>query len=285
MQKKTFTLLATTLLLAGCFGGDTDTPNNTPTETIAPERNTNIFYRPSSPMGMMIATLLSRGSFQYGHSASTGIKHQMQLLNGQAATTSDETFLLLQELGNILQVNIETLMNNASDRQVALDGYLNQLVGITGQNNETNDGVAQRKLKELKAELDSAEEKIKTAKTLVKDDEKRVKEALDNDDYSLASFQQQKLIESQTALAMAEASEKQTESLHDRFEELIENAHGRIAAINGNRQALLLGVTIQNVDGIEDLGIVEGEGNLPKIKSGTSSKSDKSDDKLNMFGI
>jgi hypothetical protein len=267
MPKKTFIVLAMTLLLSGCFGGGDDSTANTEGDTIAAERDTTVLYRPSSPMGMMFATLLARGSFQYGHSATTGVKHQMQLLKGQAETTSSETFLVLQELGNLLQVNVETLMNNASDRQEALDAYLNQLTGLAGSNNDTNDGVAQRKLKELAAEMDSLDDKIKTQKKLVKDDEKRVKEALDNEDYSLASFQQQKLIESQTELALLQANENQTESIHERFEDLIARSHSRVSAIDANRQALLLGITIQNVDGIEDLGIVEGDGKLPRTNS------------------
>jgi len=125
MHKKTCTLLALTLVLTGCFGAGSDNEAEAVLEeSLVIERDVDALYRPSSTMGMMIAALLSRGSFQYGHSATTGVTHQMQLLEGQAATTSDETFLLLQELGNLLQVNIETLMNNASDRQVALDGYL-----------------------------------------------------------------------------------------------------------------------------------------------------------------
>jgi chromosome segregation ATPase len=183
-------------------------------------------------------------------SALAGIEAQMQLLfndEGQA----DEVYALLEELGVILQVDIPDMLNRSTDRPKAFDAYIAGLTDV-GQR-------AQSQLEQLTQELDEIQNERRDKRRIASDIEKDLNKALREQDYSAASGLQQQIIEAEAEVTRIESEEDQQKSIIKLYEDLLQVADERLQAMNANREALLEGVSVVEVPGVEGLDLIEQE--------------------------
>lgn len=178
-----------------------------------------------------------------------GIIAQMKLLSGEVTVDSEETFLLLQEFGGILQVDVVEILNQSEDRPSTLNIYVNTLENITER--------ATMMLAELEAEKEALEEQRKTERETVRDQENEIEDALENKDFNLAGTLQPALLEAQKKLSETETNLDQTDAIIDIYEDLIEVGEKRLIAIDENRGILIAGLRVVEVPGIEDIGVLE----------------------------
>jgi hypothetical protein len=265
-RSKTAASIGLSLLLAGCslFGGEeqkTD-ENSLPvigatvgiaSVQILETGPASLLPRPSAAMGFYIAAYLAQGIFLPVRSAWIGIEAQQKLFQGQGNASADETFTLLQELGNILQVNVSDILNRSPDRRLTLDQYLQSLHNVFV--------LSERK----KSALDSAAESLRTEerekRKSADEIDRAIKKALNEEDYTGAGARQRELMEAQGEVAEVETNREQTEDIGDRFKKLLEIAQQRIIAIEANRMILIAGLQVVQLPGIEDLDILLEKGN------------------------
>jgi hypothetical protein len=202
---------------------------------------------------------LAQGIFLPVRSAWLGVEAQNKLFARQGDATADETFTLLQELGNILQVNVSDILNRSPDRRETLDQYLQALHNVFA--------LSERKKTELHTRAEALREEERTKRKTAQDIEREINRALDNKDYTGAGSRQRELSEAQGTLAEVETKREQTEDIEDRFEELLEIAKQRVIAIEANRLILIAGLRVVRLPGIEDLDILLEKGKRRKSTS------------------
>ncbi|MEN9561585.1 MAG: hypothetical protein RIQ56_858 [Candidatus Parcubacteria bacterium] len=191
---------------------------------------------------------LAQGTFVPSVSAKKGVEMQMKILNASEHVDVNDAYALLQEFGSVLAVDISDLLNRSSNRQEALDAYVNGLKNIAER--------SQKKMEDITQSLTIMKEKQKTLRAEFQKIERVQRDALRNKDYTLAAENQPKLDEAQRALQAAEQEQKQAQDVLVTFKELVTLASKRLDAIEKNREILLAGLKVTEVPGIEDLGII-----------------------------
>lgn len=218
-----------------------------------------IFPRPSAPMGFYIAAYLAQGVFLPVRSAALGVEAQKKLFAGQGNPVADETFTLLQELGNVLQVNVSDVLNRSPDRRVALDQYLQALQNVFV--------LSERKKVELDTTAETLRKEEREKRENVQEMERTIRDTLDHEDYTGAGGRQRELSEAQGTLAQVATKREQTEDIADRYRELLEVAKKRLVAIEANRLILIAGLQVIQLPGIEDLDILLEKGQRRRTTS------------------
>ncbi len=160
----------------------------------------------------------------------------------------DETFALLQTLGDTLSVNIVDLLNRSTNRIETLDQYVSALANAVENGN--------RRDEELTAALDIIADQKKEQRTQVRDLGREQKEAVKAKDFATAGSKEAELAKAQTALSETELKESQAKSSQRQLTDLLSQAEKRLSAIEENREILLAGLTISDPQGLKDLGLV-----------------------------
>ncbi|PIQ75950.1 hypothetical protein COU78_03215 [Candidatus Peregrinibacteria bacterium CG10_big_fil_rev_8_21_14_0_10_49_24] len=265
------------LLLAGCGSDEEETELQSSTSrggvaavTITSTRVQNAMQqiRPSAPLGMFISSYLAQGAFVSVKAAMLGIEAQRTLLIGQSLPATSETFLLLQEFGTVLQVDIADTLNRSDNRGKTLDEYLGSLRSVGS--------IALRKQKELDQQVETLKTEKKDRRTVVRELESELRSTLKNEDYGRSAGIQEQLTEAESNLAQTEARLNQTEDILKRFEEMLKIAEERLRAIEKNREVLIAGLKVLEVPGIENLGILD--------EKKPFRRSSNSEDSSNIFG-
>ncbi len=204
--------------------------------------------RPSGTLGVFVSLFLAQRRFLPTQSATLGIAEILHIIQGQEEPLNDETFALLQTLGDALSVNIVDHLNRSPDRVAALNLYVESLSNIV-----TN---AKKRSEELDAALEGISAQKKAERATVSQITKEQKAAVKAKDFSLAGTKEKELIEAQTALSATTSKETQTESSLKKLTEFLTLAEKRLAAIEKNREILLSGLQVTDPQGLEDLGLV-----------------------------
>jgi hypothetical protein len=84
-----------------------------------------------------------------------------------------------------------------------------------------------------------------------------VKNAIKDKDFTAAGEAQKILSEKQAAYAEATLKQKETESMTDALDQLLMIYGQKILAIQKNREALIIGIHVVDVPGIDDLKLIE----------------------------
>ena len=216
--------------------------------------------RPSAPLGIYISAYLSQGMFVSVESAIAGIDAGRKLVSGQGGAT-DETFTLLQELGNILQVDVEDVLNRSTERRKALDEYLQSMHNIFV--------LSERKVSELTTAVDALEEEEREQRKAAQVIQREIDKALEQEDYTAVGSRQRDLAGAESALATITTKREQTSEVADVFTKLLDIAKERIIAIESNRVILIAGLKVIKLPGIEDLHILLEKS---RIQRNTSKK-------------
>lgn len=204
--------------------------------------------RPSGTLGVFASLYLAQRLFLPTRSALRGIEEMLRIVRSQEQPLGDETFTLLQTLGDALSVNVVDLLNRSENRLEALNRYVEAL------SNATENG--RRRSEELDASLETISAQKKAERTVVSDITRAQKAAVKAKDFSTAGIKEKELTEAQATLSETELKESQTKSSQKQLTNLLTLADKRLAAIDANRELLLSGLQITDPKGLEDLGIV-----------------------------
>ena len=226
--------------------------------------------RPAAALGLFTTFFLTQQAIVDTASAWHGIEAQQHILHGQQAPQESETFAILKELASVLQVDIADMLNRSSDRENALEQYSRSLRNILT--------LSERKVQELIALQESLEVEVKEKKKVVRDLEKEIDSALDEERYEEASGKQEELAKASAELAEVEIKEDQAATIMDPFERLMEIGAKRLTAIEKNDRVLIAGLKVIDVPGIEDLGILERESLFRRFTGGSRDRSNTRED-------
>lgn len=203
--------------------------------------------RPGAMLGIF-ATLYVERTFAFGSStALRGLGATLKLLE-EDRMTLDETFALLHELGISLQVNVPNLLNQSQNRAEALNTYTASLTDVTKGSTVRRDA--------LEAELEALRDKEQTERKVTTDLERQISEALRTQEYGTAGSLQKPLADAEALLAKTESETERTREILEVFRKLLKIVEERIIAIEENRQIIIAGLTVVELPGIEDLGIL-----------------------------
>lgn len=209
--------------------------------------NTN---QPSSMIGVYMTAFLMHTSRVTYRTALDGIEAQMNLHISQEQQISD-TYTLLQDLGSALKVDIMDLLDRSNERGRTLDTYLTSLEELTNRSLE--------KQQQLEDQLDSKQDERRAKSKEVSALQSEQNRALRDKDFNTAGVKQQQLTTESQTLSVLQSQADELDDTIRIFKDLIEVAKERHNAISSNRDAVLKGVEVVDVPGIEDIGVIRDE--------------------------
>lgn len=217
--------------------------------------------RPAALLSVYTNMFLADGSDIPVAAAMNGIIAQVRLHSLPTGDNVETLYSLLEEFGAVLHVNVPDLLNRSDDRAKTLDAYMTGLGNITERSSRRTADI-----KEQIANLQSAQH---SQKTTISSLNREVKNAIRDKDFATAQERQKDLAAAQTALTQTESQLAELQSIQKTFDDLLEIAAGRLAALNDNREILIAGLRAVDVPGVEDLGVIQGKTSTRK-KSGSS---------------
>lgn len=256
-------LLANALCLTACFGGGND---EAPAMISMAARNGFRWsyelmttgtveplppLRPSAMLGPYVAAFLSLPTTNITHAAVSGVLTGTSFLYEDAGIL-DESYALLVEMGLTLQVELNDHLNRALDRRMALDAYREGLIDVSTR--------SQEHLELLETRLDEADAEVREIRRRSTQVQRNLNSALRDKDYATASSHQSELSKVQGELAVASSQQKELRNIINLFEDSLDLAAERLVAIDANREALIAGVTVIDIPGADDLGVLEKTG-------------------------
>ena len=194
---------------------------------------------------------IAQGSLIQSLTALKGVDAQLKLLDSDTSVTKDETFVLLEEYGSILQVDIIDTINRSTKRGTALDRYIKSLATLNER--------MKKKEEELNERLDSIKKDRREDRKKVRGIEREIRKSEKEGDYVSLGSHQTSLTKAQAKLAETETREKEIKRTLDVYESLLRVGEKRLGAISKNRQILIAGVHVIDVPGVEDLGLIMEE--------------------------
>ena len=216
--------------------------------------------KPGGTLGVFTGLYLSQGIILPVKTAMMGIDIMRRFMEAEGQSNSDENFALLREIGGVLQVNIVDTLNRSTDRTTVLDQYIASLKNSTV--------LLDRKLAELTVLQEKQREDVKEKRTIARDLERTLKNALKNQEYGNAADMEEDVAAASAASTEISTKYEQTGDMIDRMEALSAIASKRLQAIENNREIMIAGLKVINVPGISDLNILE-EGKSWRKKGGS----------------
>lgn len=202
---------------------------------------------PGALLGLYIAGFMVNESGTFVQGALYGINTGLDSLI-DSEESPGESFELLQQLGVVLQVDIPDMLNRSTDRQQTLDSYLDSLLEVY-ERSQTHITA----LKQQQANLINTRREKRSRVIAIQHD---LNLALQKKDYTTASVKQSDIVGAKAEQAGIEAEVNQMQSTITLYTNLIKIADRRLVAIRANREALIAGVTVVDVPGIQDLGVL-----------------------------
>lgn len=202
--------------------------------------------RQSAPLGIHLGTYLSKGE-TIVHSALESISLLSPLT--RTSDTSETPFATIQTLGNLLQTNIVDAMNKNAERGEVLNRYITLLQSAL-QN-------AQRDKEKLEDSRQKLSEKERDQRSALRTLQKEIDAAEKAGDFQAMGSRQRTLSETRGEQGKTEALVEEQEDTLDILNDLMHLAEERLHAIEENREALMTGIRVVEIPGIERLGILE----------------------------
>lgn len=209
--------------------------------------------RPSASLGVHLSTYLSKGEAPV-HGALESITFLSPLT--RTSGTTETPFLTIQTLGNLVQTNIVETMNKHPERGEVLNRYLTLLHSAlqNAQRDEKNMDDKRQQLVQQEREQQS------TIRVL----QKEIDAAEKAGDFSTVGAHQRALSEAKGEHGKTEALIDELENTLKILDDLTRIAEERRNAIEENREALMAGIRVVEIPGIEKLGILEKIGKSPR---------------------
>lgn len=202
--------------------------------------------RPGAPLGVHVGMYLSAVEISV-HSALDGIAVIAPLARSAALVTTP--FATIEMLSTLIQTNIVEVMNGAPDR----GGALNSHVALLRQTLQD----AQRDKGDIEEELRQLREKERDQRNAVRTLQKEIDAAEKAGDFASVGARQRALSIAKGEHGQTEASLEELDTTTKILEDIAHLADERLSAIEQNREALMSGIRVVEIPGIEALGILE----------------------------
>jgi len=186
-------LLALPLIAAGCRKKEPPPPPQAQEEQGV--------TRPSATLGIYVNHFLGRGIAPYTTGVLRDLEAQTLLLAEFDPLGSDSTFALLQEFGNVLQVDVADLLNRSNDRPATLTAYTDGLSNITERSKLMRE--------ELQSRIDTLRTQERDARGVATQVQKRITDAYRKEDYATAGSLQEELSASQLQVTRINAEARE----------------------------------------------------------------------------
>jgi hypothetical protein len=165
---------------------------------------------------------------------------------------------LLASFVVLMQTNMQNLLNQTTDREGKLDEYTQSL-----SSHVQRGSIRFRELEDRKKNFDDDTSRLQRR---IRNLEDELDKALTKGDSQSAAVFTQELIERQTLLAKTKADILITKRILESYSDLLGPMEERLNAINANRNALIQGIRIVDIPGVEELGILEvGQDGIPRL--------------------
>jgi ribosomal protein S12 len=240
-------LLGELMLFSACSN---TTTKPTPTPVQRPLSNSSGPSLPSAPLGTFVSHFLAIGGQPVTKAATEGVNAQVQLHKEFNPLKSDDTYALLTQFGTILQISVPDMLNRSSDRPTTLTQYTDSLKNITIRAKRTSD--------DLTTHLQSLQANEKKQQSSLSDLNRQLSTAKRNNDFATAASVQQNVTEIQATIGQIRSQEQETKDLQTTYLNLIDVSAKRQAAIDQNREVLIAGLKVNDIPGIENLGVLQG---------------------------
>jgi hypothetical protein len=206
--------------------------------------------KPGAVLGLIASSFLLSDSTIGYQSARDGIQAQMALFIS-TAERQNAVFALIEDLGSALQVDINDLLNRSNNRQETLDTYTTALQDLLQK--------AVEKQNELDDEASGIRDELRTVRRASASKQGDINQALREQDYTTAGSMQEELLVLQADESRLNAQVEQLDGQADLLGELIDIGTIRWTAMTSNREALVAGIRVVDVPGVEDLGVIRDE--------------------------
>ena len=209
---------------------------------------------PASIAGVQVGTILGGGTAPATFPPATNPEIP------QAAVGPIQDTNLLQKLIELLSTEVRSMLNRARDRAQALQDYTRSLASYTrtGQ-------VRLRVLQDREEELRDDQRRLQRT---VQDLRGDLDDAIRAGDGRGAATLINELVSRQTALAQAETDLVVTSRLVEALSDVLTPLDQRQQAIEANRDALIKGVQVVDIPGVETLGVIEVRDGIRRIRTG-----------------
>ncbi|MEQ1849817.1 MAG: hypothetical protein ABL890_04470 [Candidatus Peribacteraceae bacterium] len=201
-------------------------------------------------LGIQVAEYISMTPAVAVASGLTGVTAASAAQSTQS-TITDPDFKLLAAFSEALSVNVAELLNRSTERQQQLDVYSEALSNVATKAND--------RYKELSAVEEQASSELRTLKRDLSSAERERKAASSAKDFSLASEKQKIILDLQKQIADKELQVEQSADIVTQLEQMLELYGEKILAMESNREALILGVQVIDVPGVEELQLIKRE--------------------------
>ena len=258
MKKRYY--LAALLLLGACSRGEGDEPLKTASAVQSAMRTALELAEGTEkqPMPATVAGLLA-GMF-FARIDPSQIPEPVEPPEGSEGMRVDTE--LLNTLVKLLSTDVQELLNSSGNREDALDVYA-QLI-------ETHAQYGHVRLRALQDKADAAEDDRRRHDRRTRELRNEIDDAINSGNASRISLLTDELIQKQKLLGEADADQIVSSSLAEAYEDVLAPLGERLAAINANRDALMKGVTVTDMPGIEELKIIEYEEGRINLRRGRS---------------
>ena len=208
---------------------------------------------PAAIAGILAGNLLGKPSEGYGIPPP--------LENGEGLGDTAEDTNLLRALLTLLDTDLQQLLNTANNREDALDTYVESL--------ETHTQRAEIRLRTLQDDQEQDEDDSSRFERRIREIRGEMEDSINEGNTQRVSLLTDELIQKQRLLSEASAHLMIEEHFVEAYEDVLEPIKNRLRAINVNRDALLKGVTVTDIPGVEDLKLIEYEDGRIRVRGGS----------------
>lgn len=252
-------LIVVALILTSCFGGaDGDALDTTRTSQSGMRTSAELVETEAeeSPTPAAIAGLLAGMHVSGATKSESLIPDPLDPAIGETGTEAHTE--LLNTLVKLLGTDVQILLNSASDREDALDLYIESI--------ESHAQHGHIRMRSMLDDVEEHEDDKRRFERRVKDIRNEIDDAIGEGDTARVSILTDELIQKQQALAEADSNLIVKEHLSEAYEDVLTPLDERLKAINANRQALIQGVKVIDMPGVEDLEIIEYEDGKVRVR-------------------
>lgn len=202
--------------------------------------------RPGAPLGVHVGMYLSTVEIPV-RGALNGIAGIAPLARSSASVAAP--FATIETLGALIQTNVIAMMNDAPDRVGALNSHV-ALLRQALQDAQRDKGDIEEKLHQLREQERDQRNAVRTL-------QKEIDAAEKAGDFTSVGSRQRTLSSAKGEHGQTEASLEELDATTKIIDDLAHLADERLRAIEQNREALMSGIRVVEIPGIEALGILE----------------------------
>lgn len=204
--------------------------------------------RKSASLGVFLAEYLSnKAKNDAVQGAIDGVTIQSVLVQSKKEDRTEDGSLL-QAFSSALEVDVADLLNRSSNREQAIDTYSQALTNVALRANE--------RVKELSLALADLKSIAKIKKNEESTAKKLVQAALKNKQFESLHDLQSAASEAELLSLEATSKAKEVSDIVTVFNELLKVYGQKILAIQANREALIAGIQVVNIPGIDELKLI-----------------------------